>query len=259
MARKSLEQRLQECEIPVVKKLLKIMIEKKTNLCVAADFTTFEEVVRFVDVAGKHIAVLKTHCERFPGDLSENLSILNEMKRKHNFILFEDRKFYDGKEVVEATYRSHYIKFADLVTVVPLGDGMFKAIESSIKSLDLPEDEPRGCMAVCELSFAGAPNGCSAEYLKIAERNVPICAGIIAQSMNTNNQSLLKATPGVRIDKSSDGHNQQWRHPLKVIADGADLIIVGRGITSEPEDRWEEKLIEYKVIGFNAYLDSVNE
>lgn len=253
MARPTLEQRLENCQIPVIKKLLKIMIDKKTNLCVAADFKTFEEVLKFIEIAGKHIAMLKTHCEWYKGpDVSKHLSILYEKKRQHNFLLFEDRKFFDGGEVVKTAYQAHYAPYADLVTVVPLGDGMFRAIESSIKELNLPEDEPRGCLAVCELSFAGAPSDCCQKYFEIAERNAGVCAGIIAQTLNCSNRSMIKATPGIRIDKSSDGINQQWKHPRDALDNGADILIVGRGIISFPEGQWEEKLIEYKNLGFSA-------
>lgn len=258
MSIKSLQSRLEECQIPVVKKLLGIMIEKKTNLCVAADFKTFDEVLRFIEKAGKHIAVLKTHCAKYPGDLSKNLSILYEKKREHRFLLFDDPKFYDCKEVIEDLYRAHYAKYADLVTLVPINPGIFEAIRSAVKSLDLPEDEHRGCLAVCEVSFADTSNSWSTEFLKRAEENAPICAGIVAQSLKCSNKSMIKATPGVRIDKTSDAY-QQWRHPLNVLADGADLIIVGRGITTQPEEKWEDKVIEYKEVCFNAYFDLVNK
>jgi len=55
--------------------------------------------------------------------------------------LFEDRKFYGGMPTIESIYAEKYVKYVDLVTVVPIcRDGIFKATESTVSEVDLPED-----------------------------------------------------------------------------------------------------------------------
>lgn len=261
MGRKTYEERLNETSNPLLKKLLRIIIEKKSNLCVAANFKTLDETLNFIDKVGKHICILKTQSERFPGDPAENLRLLYQKKKEYNFLLFEDRKFYDGMETIQSIYAEKYVHYADIVTVIPIcGDGVFQAIENAAKSANLPEDEPRGCLAVCQVSFAGFIQVDEQECLKVAERNSSICIGIIAQTLQVSDDcSMIKATPGVHISKSNDGKNQQWNHPSQVIGAGADIVIVGRGIVSAPDNELEATTRLYKEISFMAYCLQVSE
>lgn len=254
MARHSYEDRRNRSEHPLLKKLFKIIAEKKTNLCVAANFETIEETLNFVDKVGRHICILKTQCER-NGEVSEkNLKLLYEKKKKFNFLLFEDRKFNDGEETIKSIYKM-YVKYVDLVTVSPnFGDPIFNAIRTAAGEAKLSIDEPRGCLAVCEYSFAGYTGADPKLLLNIARRNSDICVGIIAQSLHVDDDcTLVKLTPGVHLSRTSDGANQQWKHPAKVVANGADVIIVGRGIASAPSEELEQVACKYKEIAFKAY------
>lgn len=258
MSKLTYEERLSKSQNSLLKKLFQIIVEKKSNLCVAANFSTIDETLEFVDKVGSHICMLKTQSERFEDDnLKVNLDRLYAKKKQYNFLLFEDRKFFDGEETVQACYKK-YVQHVDLVTVVPTcGDGIFRAIKEASLLANVPEDEPRGCLAVCELSFAGSSMD-SSKALEVAERNSGVCAGIIAQKLQVRDQlSMFKATPGVHLSRSSDGGNQQWNHPDKVMAAGADVIIVGRGIVSSPKEEWENITRLYKETAFNAYYQNV--
>lgn len=254
MTRKSFEERLQGCKNPLLRKLFQIVIDKKSNLCVAANFKSLDETIRFVDRIGKYIVVLKIQCARWPENPIHVYERLYAKKKEHNFLLFEDFKFNDSKETVQSIYSTLFVKYVDLVTVSPwCGDGIFEAIKEAAIKADLPDDEPRGCLAVCEVSFAQIPVDPKI-FLEIAERNSNICVGIIAQKLNVSDQFvMIKATPGVHLDQSSDGGNQQWRHPDKVVADGADLLIVGRGIVAAPECEQEDLTRRYRDVIYEAF------
>lgn len=48
---------------PLASKLLQIMEEKQSNLCVSADVTSSEELLQLADLLGPKICVLKTHVD----------------------------------------------------------------------------------------------------------------------------------------------------------------------------------------------------
>lgn len=48
---------------PLASKLLTIMEEKQSNLCVSADVTSSEELLQLADSLGPSICLLKTHVD----------------------------------------------------------------------------------------------------------------------------------------------------------------------------------------------------
>lgn len=48
---------------PLASKLLTIMQEKQSNLCVSADVTSSEELLQLADSLGPSICLLKTHID----------------------------------------------------------------------------------------------------------------------------------------------------------------------------------------------------
>lgn len=48
---------------PLASKLLKIMEEKQSNLCVSADVTSSKELLQLADSLGPKVCVLKTHVD----------------------------------------------------------------------------------------------------------------------------------------------------------------------------------------------------
>lgn len=263
MARLTYEQRLDQTSNPLLKKLFGIIIAKKSNLCVAADFDSVEEVLNFAEAFGTHIAILKTHLEEFitTSNTVETLDRLYALKKKHNFLLFEDRKFGDSSDVNSRIYRKNWVRHVDLVTMKPYSDESFEAIQTAVTEANLPEDEPRGCLAFCEASFAKlATFEATSEALAIANRH-KICAGIIAQTLQVPDVcSMVKVTPGVHLSsKRPEVGDQRWNPPSKVIGSGADIVVVGRGITSGPADEMEKRVLNYKEACWGAYCDEIKK
>ena len=112
------------------------------------------------------------------------------------------------------------------------------------------------------------PTEYSREAYKLAKQNDDFVIGFIAQRRVTHDPTLLCITPGVKIGESEgDGLGQRYSSPEEAIGRGADIIVVGRGITSKlaPKKLEEvEKLKElvavtnlYRQRGYAAYLNTL--
>ncbi|KAG1072539.1 hypothetical protein G6F42_025901 [Rhizopus arrhizus] len=79
--------------------LFELMERKQSNLSVAVDVTTKKELLSIADAVGPFLPRLKaynkTHIdivEDFDRDLVDQLE---QLAKKHDFLIFEDRKFAD--------------------------------------------------------------------------------------------------------------------------------------------------------------------
>jgi uridine monophosphate synthetase len=64
-ARLSYEERAGLCKNSVAKQCFEIMARKRTNLAVAADVATADEMLALAEQTGPHICVFKTHVDIF--------------------------------------------------------------------------------------------------------------------------------------------------------------------------------------------------
>lgn len=71
------------------------MLEKKTNLCVACDLNKSSDILSLAEKIGNHICILKTHVDVIEDFSSDFVKSLTDLSIKHNFLIFEDRKFAD--------------------------------------------------------------------------------------------------------------------------------------------------------------------
>lgn len=239
---------------PLASKLLGLMERKLSNLCLAVDVTKTDAILKLADLAGPHIAVLKTHID-IVEDFNENfVRRLKELAKQHEFLLMEDRKFGDIGNTVSLQYNSGIYKvaeWADLITVHPVsGKAVLDALKNGL-SKDIAE--PRGFFLVAEMSCEGAlTNG---EYLKsavsMAEEAADLVVGLVCQSNLSSQPGLLQLTPGVKLSKGGDKLGQRYNDPQSVVDAGADLAVVGRGITEA--DNKLAAILEYKKQLWEAY------
>ncbi|KAF7278683.1 hypothetical protein GWI33_008131 [Rhynchophorus ferrugineus] len=238
---------------PVSIKLFGIMSSKQTTLCLAADLTDSTKILNLAEQVGPYICALKTHID-IVEDFHPNLiQPLKDIAKRHNFVLFEDRKFADIGNTVEMQYSKGIYQissWASLVTAHSLtGKGVLDAIKGA------PGNEERGVFLLAETSAAGSliNDTYTKATLKLTADYPDLVSGIVCQNpLFSDSPGLIQLTPGVKLESKGDNLGQQYNTPdYVVIEKGADIAVVGRGITEAADPVTAAKL--YRDVLWKAY------
>lgn len=245
--------RIEHTTNPAAKALFALMDEKETNLSVSADSTDSDEVLKLVDAVGPEVCVVKTHIdivENFTHDLIDELLALKE---KHNFLIFEDRKFADIGNTVKMQYAAGVHRIADWSDITNAHTVPGPGIIEGLREVGL--EKGRGLLLLAEMSPEG--NLAQGEYTKTsvewAEKYTDFVIGFIGMKKLSDNPGFITMTPGVKLGGGGDGLGQQYNTPEKAVAGGSDVIIVGRGIYQADDPASAAR--EYREAGWQAYLD----
>lgn len=252
----SYQDRVEHCKTIIAKQLLKLMAEKKTNLALSADVTSAADLIQLADLLGPEICVLKTHIDIIKDFTPALTDKLNEIANKHQFLIFEDRKFADIGNTVKHQYDGGIYKIADWAHIVNAhslpGPGIIKGLaEAGLKN-------NRGLLLLAEMSSAG--NLLNPDYaqatLKMAEEYPDFVFGFITQHALSSDPNWINFTPGVKLGSSGDNLGQQYVTPENAILEnGTDIIIVGRGIIAAEDPQKEAR--RYRDAGWSAYLAKI--
>ena len=87
------------------------------------DVESVDELLKVADELGPYICVLKIHYDIIPDFHRENCGEKSiELKKRHNFLIWEDRKFADNWKYYGTTKRleTNVLPWADLVSIHPI-------------------------------------------------------------------------------------------------------------------------------------------
>lgn len=85
------EERIKYSKSEAATKLFSVMIEKQTNLCVAADVSQIDKLLVLADELGPYICILKIHSDIIECYSDRDREELKNLAVRHNFLIMEDR------------------------------------------------------------------------------------------------------------------------------------------------------------------------
>ncbi len=236
---------------PLSRELLLIMEEKKTNLAASGDLTSTADLFRFADAVGPSICVLKTHADIIEDFDDACIQALQVLAKKHRFLIFEDRKFADIGNTVTMQYQGGVHKISSWAHIINAhalpGPGIIQALQK------VGSASGAGLLLIPQLSSSGAltDDFYAQKVLRLAEAHKPFVMGFIAQKQLSHDPHYLHFMPGIHLGNKGDPLGQQYTTPHQAILNGADVIIVGRGLYEAENPRSEAE--KYRAAGWEAY------
>lgn len=253
--RKTYRERATLVQNPTAKRLLELMDNKQSNLCVSLDITDKSEFLTILEQVGSEICLLKTHIDTVVGFDDDFMMEILRLAGEYRFMIFEDRKFADIGNTVKKQYAEgmyHIADWADIVNahIVP-GPGIIEGL----REVGMPKQ--RALLLLAEMSSAGSL--AVGEYTKTAytwaREYDDFVAGFIGKGSEEIDEDMIVMTPGVKLGGGGDALGQQYQTPQMAVDAGSDVIIVGRGIYQA--DDVAEAAKEYRAAAWEAYQKAV--
>ncbi|KAK0191092.1 orotidine monophosphate decarboxylase [Armillaria mellea] len=269
MFRQTYGQRASKHSNPAAKLLLETIERKTSNLAVSVDVTKSKDFLAIVDAVGPFVCLIKTHVDIIEDFEPLLIDELQALSSKHNFVIFEDRKFADIGNTVALQYSSGVHKIANWSHITNAHPVPGPSIITGLSSVGLSLG--RGLLLLAEMSTKGslATGSYTEDAVRMARAHRDFVIGFIAQRRmdrigasendSTEDEDFLVLTPGVGLDTKGDTMGQQYRTPREVVLEsGCDVIIVGRGVYGEDyhlTDKIAEQAKRYREEGWAAYLE----
>lgn len=215
---------------------------------------------------GPYIAVFKTHID-IVSDFNEvTVTGLKSLAEKHDFLIFEDRKFIDIGSTVQKQYHGGALRISEWAHIVNAsilpGDGIVEALAQTVTLDAVEHGRQRGLLLLAEMTSKGslAAGAYTSASIESARRHKSFVVGFVANhaltlvetpTRATDSEDFVVFTTGVNRGTKEDPLGQQYQTPEAAIGRGADFIISGRGIYATADPIETAKL--YQKEGWEAY------
>lgn len=236
----------------LAKQLLLLMEAKQTNLAVSADVTSSQALLKLADTLGPDICVFKTHIDTIEDFTPELTTSLLHLAKKHQFLIFEDRKFADIGHTVKQQFAGGIYRIADWADIINAHALPGPGLIQGLAEIGLPKN--KGLLLVAEMSSANhlMNRAYQQQTLVLAQQFSSYVFGFITQHALSPHPGWINMTPGVKLESGGDSLGQQYITPAQAILEnGADIVIVGRGIIQSSFPQEEAK--RYRKAAWDAY------
>ena len=238
----------------ITQKIHQKIREKKSNLCISLDYTECQKILDVVELVKDSIIMIKLHIDIIEDFTPSFMEELVKLTEENGILILEDRKFADIGHIFQKQFTGGLYKiqsWCHLITLHALvGPGPLQAFE---KCSNL---EKQGILLIGQMSNSG--NWLDTQYhsqtLWLARLYPKLVSGFISQNRNfERDESFLQFTPGVNRNIVEDKLDQRYKTPSQAIEDGADVIIVGRGITGSYDVKKEAEI--YRKMAWEKYVE----
>jgi orotidine-5'-phosphate decarboxylase len=203
------------------------------RICAALDFPDLGEAERFARAVAPHVGMLKVGLELFAAEGPAAVRAVAGLGRP----VFLDLKLHDIPNTVEGAARSAAASGAKLLTVHAAGGAAMvkaavKGAGPGVRVLAVTVLTSLDAAALAQIGMAGPPQEA---VVRLARLAVEAGAGGLVcspQEVRAVRAAVgpgpLLVVPGVRPAGASLGDQARVATPAAAVADGADVIVVGR-------------------------------
>ncbi|KAK8042848.1 orotidine 5'-phosphate decarboxylase [Apiospora phragmitis] len=244
---------------PVARRLFQIAESKKSNLVISADFTDIKALLACADKLGPYIAVFKTHIDLVADFSDKTVTGLKQRAKKHNFLIFEDRKLVDIGTTVQKQYHGGALRISEWADFILSGDGIVEALDQTIAADSFPYKGQRAFLLLAEMTTKG-----SRACVELARAYPNSVIGFVATRALTTPPATGGArgdfvvfSTGINMSAQGDALGQQYQTPQSAIGHGADFVIAGRGIYAAADP--VAAAIAYRDTGWDAYMQRTRQ
>ncbi|ETN37384.1 orotidine 5'-phosphate decarboxylase [Cyphellophora europaea CBS 101466] len=264
-SKQSFAQRAKAHPNVLAKRLFEIAERKQTNIVLSADLTTTGELLKIADDLGPHIAVLKTHIDIVADFSSKTTEGLSRIAQKHDFLIFEDRKFIDIGNTVQKQYSGGALRIHEWAHIVNAsvlpGPGVIQALDETILKEKVTD---RAILILAEMTSKGslAVGDYTRASVDIARQYAGSVVGFVCTKSLADiapataaDEDFIIFTTGVNMANKGDALGQQYQTPITAMAGGSDFLIAGRGIYANRDPIAAAQ--EYRQAGWDAYISRI--
>lgn len=213
-------------------------------IAVALDAPELSVAIDWARAVAPHVAFLKVGLEVYLREGATGVAAIRAAADEIAHVgLFLDLKLHDIPNTVAGAARAVAALRPDLLTVhASGGSGMIRAAVEALPEAKIAAVTVLTSLSESDLLAVGLHGPSQAAALRLAE--LAVCAGARALVCSPREVRAVRdavgpeitlITPGVRPAGATIGDQSRVATPQQALAAGADLLVIGRPITGQPD------------------------